>query len=123
MDEKKFKEFWVFGGMGAGFGGPHFLGTVEGKGVDDSEVQEDAWTLAVEDYECYAGLHGILSWDEVKEDLEESFGGPVDDEEVDEAYNEEVSSWVSYWVIPAVEGENPNNSKWLDTAPWRGDDL
>lgn len=122
MDEKKFQEFWVFGGMGAGFGGPHFLGTVEGKSLDDPEVQEDAWTLAVDEYETYAGLHGVLSWDEVKADLEESFDGSVDDEEVNDAYNEEVSSWVSYWVVPAVEGENPEDDKWLETVPWGQED-
>lgn len=122
--EKRFKEFWAFGGMGAGFGGPHFLGTLEGTAADDPEVQSDAWDLAVDEYESYAGLHGILSWDEVREDLEESAdeGEEVTDEDVQDAYNEHISSWVSYWVIPAVDGEDPEDPKWLETAPWKQED-
>lgn len=122
--ETNFKQFWVFGGMGGGFGGPHFLGTVEGKSIDDPEVQEDARTLVVDEYESYAGLHGVRSWDEVKEDLEES-ADPEDeitDEDVDDAYNQEIDSWCSWWVYPAVEGENPDDEKWLETAPWKQED-
>lgn len=124
MENIKFAEFWVFGGMGGGFGGPHFLGSVEGKSADDKEVQEDAWQLVVDEYESYAGLHGILSWDEVKTDLEESAdpGDEITDDDVDDAYNEAISGWVSYWVIPAVEGEDPEDEKWLETAPWKQED-
>lgn len=122
--DTNFKEFWVFGGMGAGFGGPHFLGTLEGKSLDDPEVQSDAYQLVVDEYESYAGLHGIQSWDDVKADLEASFGegDEVTDEDVEDAYNEEISSWTSYWVIPAVEGEDPEDEKWLETAPWKQED-
>lgn len=96
--ETNFKQFWVFGGMGGGFGGPHFLGTVEGKNIDDPEVQEDARTLVVDEYESYAGLHGVRSWGEVKQDLEES-ADPEDeitDEDVEDAYNQEIDSWCSW---------------------------
>lgn len=124
MDKKKFIEFWVFGGMGGGFGGPHYLGTVEGKSVDDPEVQEDARTLVVDEYESYAGYHGISSWEDVKAELEESAdpGEEVDEEDIDDAYNQEIDSWCSYWVIPAVEGEDPEDEKWLETAPWKKED-
>ena len=120
----KFNQFWVFGGMGGGFGGPHFLGTIEGKNIDDPDVQEDAHTLIVDEYERYAGLHGVRSWDEVKEDLEES-ADPEDeitDEDVDDTYNQEIDSWCSWWVIPAVEGEDPEDEKWLERAPWKQED-
>lgn len=122
--ETNFNQFWVFGGMGGGFGGPHFLGTVEGKNIDDPEVQEDARTLVVDEYESYAGLHGVRSWDEVKQDLEES-ADPEDeitDEDVEDAYNQEIDSWCSWWVIPAVDGEDPEDEKWLETAPWKQED-
>lgn len=121
--ETKFNQYWVFGGMGGGFGGPHFLGTVEGKSIEDRDVQEDARQLLVDEYESYAGLHGVLSWDEVREDLEESYpGDEITDEDVTDAYNEAIDSWGSYWVIPAVEGEDPEDEKWLETAPWMEED-
>lgn len=122
--DTNFKQFWVFGGMGGGFGGPHFLGTVEGESIDDPDVQSDAYQLVVDEYESYAGLHGIQSWDDVRADLEASAdeGDEITDEDVQDAYNEEIASWTSYWVIPAVEGEDPEDEKWLETAPWRRED-
>lgn len=122
--ETNFKQFWAFGGMGGGFGGPHFLGTIEGKSIDDPEVQSDAYQLVVDEYESYAGLHGIQSWDDVKADLEASAeeGDEITDEDVQDAYNGEISSWTSYWVIPAVKGEDPEDEKWLETAPWQQED-
>lgn len=122
--DTNFKQFWVFGGMGGGFGGPHFLGTIEGESIDDPDVQSDAYQLVVDEYESYAGLHGIQSWDDVRADLEASAdeGDEITDEDVQDAYNEEIASWTSYWVIPAVEGEDPEDEKWLETAPWRRED-
>lgn len=122
--DTNFKQFWAFGGMGDGFGGPHFLGTVEGESIDDPDVQSDAYQLVVDEYESYAGLHGIQSWDDVRADLEASAdeGDEITDEDVQDAYNEEIASWTSYWVIPAVEGEDPEDEKWLETAPWRRED-
>lgn len=120
MDERKFNQFWVFGGMGGGFGGPHFLGTVEGVNIDAADVQEDARSLLVDEYESYAGYHGIPTWDETRADLESSNpDDEITDEDVDDAYNQEIDSWGSVWVIPAVEGEDPEDEKWLETAPWK----
>lgn len=113
------KRFWVFGGMRDPFGGYHFLGEVEGISPDSSDVQRDARDLCVEIYESYAGLHGILTWDDVREDLMESESAfeddaEISDEDVDDAYNEEIDNWCSYWVVEAIPGENPEDDSVAD---------
>lgn len=110
------KTFWLFGGMGGGFGGPNFLGECECK--DAAEASREAYTLACEEYESYAGLHGVPSWDDVYEDLKSEFDS-IDEREneemVNEAYREEMESWISYWAIEAIEGVDPED--WLEE--WR----
>lgn len=124
MDEKKYKTFWIFGGMGGGFGGPHYLGETEATSIDDKFLEEDALQLITEEYESYAGLHGILSWDDVYEAMCEEYrsaGEPLPtDSEVQEAYEAEIASWASWWAMEAVPGENPEDPKWIDMR--RNDD-
>lgn len=109
------KEFWVFGGMADPFGGYHYLGTVEGSSADDLEMLRDARELCIDIYESYAGLHGIRSWDMVREDLLED-DDDISDEDVEDAYNEEIDGWCAYWVKEAIPGENPEDEKWLEIA-------
>lgn len=118
MEEKK---FWVFGGIHDPFGGYHYLGTVEGSATDDPEVMDDARELCIGIYESYAGLYGIRSWDDIREDLVDSEATfdddfEVSDEDVDDIYNEEIDSWCCYWIMEAIPGENPEKEKWLRTA-------
>lgn len=121
------KEFWVFGGMHDPFGGYHYLGTVEGSATDDPEVMDDARELCIGIYESYAGLHGIRSWDDIREDLVDSEATfdddfEVSDEDVDDIYNEEIDDWCCYWIMEAIPGENPEKEKWLRTA-MNGEDI
>lgn len=66
------------------------------------EAEETAWEYARDDYESYAGLHGIPSVEEVAEEL---FGKEWDDlseEERDEAwseYEDGKESWIDYSAI------------------------
>lgn len=53
--------------------------------------------LCQEIYEEYAGYNGILTWDEVKQDLIESWGeDEVSNEDVDIAYQDEIDGWMHY---------------------------
>lgn len=110
------KEYWLFGGMGGGFGGPNYLGSAEC--FDAEEASREAYALAVEDYESYAGNHGVQSRDEVYEELEPEFD-TIDEREieqmVDEAYAEAIESWISYWAVEAIPGVDPE--EWLED--WR----
>lgn len=46
------------------------------------EALEDTYNLSVEEYQSYEGMHGVMSWEDCREDLEES-GFDYDDESVD----------------------------------------
>lgn len=63
---------------------------------------EDAYALAVEEYQSYEGCHGLMSWDDCRKDLIDS-GFDHDDETVDDHYQEELESWLSYYVKPEEE--------------------
>lgn len=62
------------------------------------EALEEAYALAVEEYQSYEGCHGIMSWDDCREDLIDS-GFDYDDDR----YQEELESWLSYYVEPEEE--------------------
>lgn len=56
-------------------------------------------------YEEYAGRNGILDWNEVKQDLIESWGeDEVSNEDVDAAYQDEIDGWmrVTITYIPTI---------------------
>lgn len=102
------KAYWAFGGMISTIDSAHFLGEVYAK--DEGAAYDEAWELLVEEYESYAGLHGIPSWDEVREDVAATYGDEeIDDVQVQEAYDEEVSSWTQLKIIEAIEGVDPES--------------
>ncbi len=95
---KMFEEFsetrkWkIFAGLSGGFGGAHYVKTVSGT---EQEAQDEAYELAKEEYESYEGLHGLRTIDEIMDE------DGVDHEEAEEIYNEEMESWLEYYVKPA----------------------
>lgn len=88
-------KFKIYAGLSGGFGGATYQMTEDYASMD--EALEDAYNLAVEEYQSYEGMHGIMSWEDCREDLEES-GFDYDDETVDNRYQEELESWLSYYV-------------------------
>jgi hypothetical protein len=87
----------LYAGMGGGFGGAVYQGTHDYEDAD--EALNDAYNLAVEEYQSYEGSHGIMSWDDCKEDLEESFPDQeFTEEDIDNHYLEEIESWISYYI-------------------------
>ena len=71
------------------------------------EADKFAYDLAVEEYESYGGNHELLDWDGVYKDLLESEWiepGAQSEAEiegiVDDAYIEQVESWIEYKAVP-----------------------
>lgn len=71
-------------------------------GIYEFDNEEDAlaaaWELACEDYDMYAGLHGIPSWEDCREDYIDSYGEIPSDDEVDRIYFDTRESWINYNV-------------------------
>lgn len=89
-------KFEIYAGLGGGFGGANYVETIEANTREEAE--EYARQCAIDDYESYEGSHGILSRDDVFEDLIESFGEEPLEEDVDLRYMEEVEGWIMYYV-------------------------
>lgn len=89
-------KFEIYAGLGGGFGGANYVETIEANTREEAE--EYARQCAIDDYESYEGSHGILSRDDVFEDLIESFGEEPLEEDVDLRYMEEVEGWIAYYV-------------------------
>lgn len=93
-------KYKLYAGLGGSFGGAQYQGTYEYDSI--SEATEDAYDLAWEEYESYAGLHGLLDREEVRQDVADSFyDGDIDavsEEEAQEYYIEQVEGWIEYYA-------------------------
>lgn len=90
-------KYEIFAGMGGGFGGAQSHGIFEFDSI--AEAEQTAYELAIEEYQSYEGCHGIMSWDDCREDLIESFGDEdITDEDINAHYQEEIESWISYYI-------------------------
>lgn len=65
---------------------------------NENDAMNYARECAIENYQSFEGLHGVLDWAEVKEEYQIE-----DDYEVDVAYAEEVESTIDYGVEPFNE--------------------
>ena len=98
--------FKIYAGMGGSFGGAIHNGTYEYADID--EATADAYRMAEEEYQSYEGYHGIMSLEDVEEDLRDSgfIEEDMTDDEIsdmiDYHYREEIESWISYYVLPAT---------------------
>lgn len=69
---------------------------IETNSVD--EAGQIAWELACNDYDSYAGLHGIPSENDVEDELREEYGEDFTDEDVWNTFCDQRESWLSYEV-------------------------
>lgn len=95
-------KYAIFAGLNGGFGGATF------QYVDDFNTEEDAldtaYLLAVQEYESYEGLHGLPSWEDVRDELRDSYGldeEPSDDD-INEVYLDYRNNWLDYKVEKVV---------------------
>lgn len=100
-------QYNIYAGMGGGFSGPTFIGTYECE--NEEAALEIAYEAAVEEYQSYEGCHGILNWDECRADLEESGYEDITEDDVNDHYNEQIESWISYHVRPFSDSEDPED--------------
>lgn len=72
------------------------------------EAEKEAYQLAIDNYESFAGYHGIPSIEEVAEDM---FEVPFDELTEEEVYNAEIEyyqqieSWLSYSATEITKEE------------------
>lgn len=98
--------FKIYCGMGGSFGGARYNGTYEYANID--EATADAYRMAEEEYQSYEGCHGILSYADCEEDLQDSgfIDGDMSDDEIEDMvanhYREEIENWISYYALPAT---------------------
>ena len=68
---------------------------------------EDAYQMAVEDYESFEGLHGIPDIGDIMDDKEGyNLDEDASEEECWEVYYEQRENWLNYWV---KEASGPND--------------
>lgn len=90
-------KFKLFAGMGGSFGGAQSCGVYEYDNLQQAE--EAAYELAVEEYQSYEGLHGIPSYEDVRNEYIETYGDEDPDEDlIQEYYEEEMSNWIVYYA-------------------------
>ena len=82
----------------------------EGYIIADSfeEAEKEAYRLAADNYESYAGLHGIPSIEEIAKDtFDMPFSELTEDEvyDVELEYYEQMESWLSYSATEITKEE------------------
>ena len=112
----------IYAGLGGSFGDAEYKGTIDCKTFDDAT--QIAYELAIEEYESYAGMKGLKSYDEVAIDYlieeniidnEDEFDtyelSESDEEYITELYNDTVESWLDYFVIETSKDINTERLK------------
>lgn len=91
-------QFKVYAGLGGGFGGAKYIETVEAP--NEMVAASIAHEYAVEEYEGFEGLHGLASYGDIVDNpADYGLDEDCEDEELLwEAYEEERSTWLDYYV-------------------------
>ena len=107
------ERFHLYAGLGGGFGGARYNQTIEAEDID--EAYECADELAVEEYQSYEGLHGIMNWADCFVAAvaygfiyEENMTEDEIHDYVDDMYQEEIESWIEYYAVKD-EGQDPED--------------
>lgn len=92
------KKYNIYAGLGGGFGGARLVAEAEEFENEDAAVNY-AYECALEEYQSYEGYHGIVSYGDIL-DYPEDYGleDGFTEEDVQEIYQEEVESWITYYV-------------------------
>ena len=89
--------FIVGYGLSGGFGGIQNYVVIEASSESDAEDQ--ARLMSVEEYESYAGSNGLRDIQDIMDEDE------VDEDEAYEIYEQEMDSWLDYEVKPFTKDE------------------
>ena len=93
------KTFQIRYALSGGFGGCENKDWEEIQAHDLEEANMIAYEYACEEYDSYAGLHGIRDIDEIVEEDE------VDLDEAEEIYHQEREDWIEYEAREVEEEE------------------
>lgn len=86
------KKFRIRGALGGGFGGCKNQEWEVIEAENEEAACDQAYQLAVDEYERYEGLHGLQTIDDIMEEY------VCDEQEAEEIYIEERESWLDYEV-------------------------
>ena len=100
------RKFKLYAGLNGSLGGAVLQGVYECR--DEQEAEQAAYQLAVEEYESYGGMHGLLDYEGCYEDLKESgMFDTIDENEIDDMvtahYLYYMESWLDYYVEEVTE--------------------
>lgn len=101
------KQYNIYAGLGGSFGGAQYQYTTLADSLEEAE--HEAWEVSCEEYEQYAGLHGLLDEDDCIDEYCRESG--LDSDELDEddyaiindTYQEERESWIEYRAVLTEE--------------------
>ena len=89
-------KYAIFAGLNGGFGGAIF------QYIDDFDSEDEALAtarnMAIAEYVSCEGCHGLMDWEDVRDDLRESWGEEPGEDDVRERYIVVVESWIDYRV-------------------------
>jgi hypothetical protein len=92
--KSKLENLFILGyGLAGGFGGIQYYIVAEAKDLADAEDQ--AYSLACEYYDGYAGSNGLRDTAEIMEE-----DGIETEDEAQQVYNDERESWLDYTAEP-----------------------
>ena len=105
----------IYAGLSGGFGGSKYQGTYEFD--NEGQAYEAAHQLAVEEFQSYEGLHGLLDYDDCRQEVIDNLitdqGDSPYQEDIDaladEYYKEEIESSIDYYIELATGPEGINN--------------
>lgn len=89
-------KYKIYAGLGGGFGGGYYIKTT--LETTREWAEEEAYDEACEIYDSYGGTQGLFDREEALEEDPD-----LNDEELDEMYNEDRENWVDYWVEEETE--------------------
>lgn len=112
----------IYAGLGGGLGGADYNGTCDCNTYNNA--MQIAYELAVDEYENYARMRGLKSYEDVAMDYlieeniidnEDEFDtyelSETDEEYITELYNDTVGSWLDYFVIETSKDINTERLK------------
>ena len=90
-------QYKLYAGLAGGFGGATYRETVEAE--SEEIAAEWAFDLACDEYESYAGLHGIPDIGDILDNPEDyGLEEGCSEDDAWEAYIHERETWLDYWA-------------------------
>lgn len=97
--------FNIYAGLGGGFGGARYMGTIDCE--NENAASDYAYELARDEYNLYEGMYGLFDPGDAYDNPEDyGLSDEPTEDEIEELVLEDMENWIDYKVIPANEDEN-----------------